>query len=290
MTLNIEPLFGKKESVKNLIFQILTEQHPLKLIELKNKIIKTYNKSVTFQAVRQATNELETSKILLKKDSLYEINPSWIFEAKKTLQTIEETIITKKIAKQETIKGILNSFSFETINDMQIFWQKLIDNWYENLEKHKNMNINCWQGAHLWEALIHLDTEKKVMQKLKNKGVESYILLTGNTNPDQFTKKFYESIGIKSHINKKLNTEDNYYIGTYGDLIVQVYYPKHLHEEINKLFEKTKKFDELNITKLHDIITTKTLIEMTVIKNIDMAKQINNNIINEIERINHSAL
>lgn len=284
MVLHIEPLFGKKESVKNLIFSILVEKHPLKLIQIKNKIINNYGKSVTFQAVRQAANELEANKILRKKDSLYEINPSWVFEAKKTLKVIEESIISGKVIKNDTIKGVLNSFSFNTINDMQIFWQKLIDNWFENFQESDEMNINCWQGVHLWEALIHLDTEKKVMQKLKDKGIRSYILLTGNTTPDKYTKKFYESIGIKSSIDSSTNTEENYYIGTYGDLIVQVYYPEKLHDKIKDLFKQAKKVDELNVTKLHDIITEKTHIEMTVIKNPSMARQINNDIISRIER------
>lgn len=282
---DIAVLWGKKNGTKDLIFKILISDHPLKLIELTNFIKRRYGKAVTFQAVRQAVLELEADGILTKKENQFEISHSWVLEAQKTLALVQDEITStvKKPKGAESVEGEFSSFTFTTLNDMMKFWQQLINQWFAEF-KEGDYPYNCWQGQHIWEALVHLDTEKKTMEQLKQKKIKSYAIIFGNTPLDKYVRRFYESIGIKiKNIPSQAQFDNTYHVGTYGDLIIQAKYPKNLINKIDSFFKKTKSFVDMDIKSLHDVISAKTEIKLTVIKNLDMAKQINKTIIEQLK-------
>lgn len=284
MNLKISLPLGNKESVKNLVFTILMHEYPLKLIELTNFIRKRYGKSVTFQAVRKAVLELVEEGVIAREEKSFLLNKDWIYEAKKTMDELYQTIYEEKEKpkKFESIGEEVSIFTFDSVGSMMKFWQNLIDNWFSHFKKG-DYNLNCYQAAHLWEALLYPDTEQKVMSQLKNKGVVSYVLFTGNTSLDKTTLSFYKKIGVKVDINPSSTSFDKEYsVGTYGDLVVQTRYPKDFVEELDKFFKKAKKIQDLNINDLSEIINKKNEIKLSVTKNINMAKQINQSIISQM--------
>lgn len=285
MAVNITLPFGKTDSVKNLVFTILTKEYPLKIIELTNFIRKRYGKSVTFQAVRKAVLELIEEGILTRNKSEFSINKQWVSESKRVLDELSQTLNKEKITPKniESIKGEVSVFTFNSLNEMMKFWEDIVDNWYLNFKKG-DYNINCWQGAHVWEALLHLDREKKVFGQLKQKGIKSYAVSTGSTPLDKNLWKFYKSIGIKARLYPSSSSFDrSYYVGTYGELIVQAHYPKKLVEKLDNFFKKNKNIQNLDLNELTEIVNSKAKIDLTVIKNLSMAKQINKSILSQIE-------
>ncbi len=197
MTLEIVLPLGKKKDVKDLIFTILTKEYPLKLIELSNIIRKRYGRLVTFQAVRKAAIQLKEDGVLIKDDKQFFISKDWVKESKRVIDNLYEELNKEKIINQtESIGGELSVFKFNSLNEMMKFWQDLIDNWFKNF-KHGDYHINFYQAAHVWEGLLHLDREEKLMSQLKQKRIKSHILSIGNTKLDRNIKKFYEDIGVK---------------------------------------------------------------------------------------------
>lgn len=287
MTIRITLPFGRKDNIKNLVFSILVNEYPLKIIELTNLIRKRYGKSVTFQAVRKAVLELISEEILIKENTSFSINKNWVIQSKKTIDNLYNVLTKEKIAPSniESIKGEISVFTFNSLNELMKFWEDIIDDWYKNF-KTGDPNINCWQGAHGWEALLHLESEKKIMGQLKKKGIKSYAISTGSTRLDKDLWRFYNSIGVKTRLYPSSKYFDrSYYVGTYGETIVQTHCPENMVRLLDDFFIKTKNIDSLNLTKLSDIVNTKTKLELTVIKNISMAKQINKSIISQIKEI-----
>ena len=90
--MNTPELFGKSDSVKSLVFQILTKEYPLKLIELHNTIKRRYGKSVTYQGVRKAVTELIGESVLEAQGSVYALNPAWIEQTRRALEDIERDL------------------------------------------------------------------------------------------------------------------------------------------------------------------------------------------------------
>jgi len=285
MVLRITLPFGKDDNVKNLVFSILTKEYPLKIIELTNFIRKRYGKSITFQAVRKAILQLVEDGVLLKENNQFSIDKEWVIDGKKQLDILYKELTKEKINPKsiDSIKGEVSVFTFNSLNELMKFWQDLIDDWFVNFKKGE-YNINCYQSAHVWEGLLHLDREKKLMGQLKKKGILSYIMSTGNTPLDKNIRKFYRDIGIKVTINASTSSFDkSYYVGTYGDLIIQSQYPEEIVKDLDHFFKKNKTIKEFNLKELSDIVNKNVKIKLTIIKNLAMAKQINKSIILQIE-------
>jgi len=285
MSLNITLPFGKEDTIKNLVFTILSKEYPLKIIELTNFIRKRYGKAVTFQAVRKALLELVENEVLIKNKTEFSINKEWVIKSKSVIDELYLTINQERITPKgiDSIKGEVSVFTFNSLNEMMKFWEEIIDDWYKDF-KRGNPNINCWQGAHGWEAILHLDTEKKIMGQLKKKGIISYAVSTGSTPLDKNLWKFYKKIGLKVRLYPSSKLIDRtYYVGTYGETIVQAQLPDKIVEKLENFFKKNKNLENLDLDELAEIVNSRQKIKLTVIKNLGMAKQINKSILSQFD-------
>src|SRR3989344_5382857 len=276
--------FGDKDNVKNLVFSILTTEYPLNLITLTNLIKKQYGRDVTFQAVRKAVLQLVGAGVLSRTEKQFFINKEWVRESKGFIDNLYQKLNSKQSSKStESIGGQVSVFTFNSLNEMMKFWQHLIDDWYKKFNKEEYA-YNCYQAAHLWEGLLHSDNERLIMHQLKTKGIKSYILTTGNTPLDKQIVNFYKKIGIKTYIEPSSSSfYKSYYVGTYGDLVVQSRYPEEIVKNLDMFFKHNKKLSDLDLVELSEIVNKKMEVKLTVIRDINMAKQINKSIIPQIE-------
>ncbi|MDO8556090.1 MAG: hypothetical protein Q7R96_02865 [Nanoarchaeota archaeon] len=285
MTLQIVLPFGKKKGVKELVFSILTKEYPLRLIELMNYIRKRYARNITFQAVRKAVVELLEEGVLLPEGTGYKINKEWVKETKIAVDQLYQDIHEEKKTqpKVESIQGEITVFTVQSLNEMMRFWQDLIHEWFKQY-KETAPHLNVYQAAHSWEALIHLEKEREVMSRLKEKSIKSYALYTSNTPLDKSIKHFYESIGLKVVLKPSMKHFDQgYYVGTYSDMIIQARCPPELAKRLDDFFKKNKNMENFDLQELSIITSKKELIKITVIKNAEMAKQINKSILSEMD-------
>ena len=285
MSLEISLPWAKKGTVEDLVFTILTKEYPLRIIDLMNFIRKRYGKGVTFQAVRKAVLQLLEKEVLVEKSHKYTINVEWVLKSKKLIDELHEDLQNKKSKPRsmESIKGEITVLDFNSLNELMRFWQNLIDDWFKNFKKG-DYGINYYQAAHMWEGLLHPDTEKSVMYQLKEKKIKSYTVTTGNTPLDRQIAKFYAKIGITVHIIPSGSSFDkSYYVGTYGDLIVQTQYPPSITKMLDNFFKKNKSLKDLDLVDLSNIVNQRIPIKLTIIKDLAMAKQINKSIYSYIE-------
>jgi len=287
MVLKVVLPLGEKDDVKNLVFTILTEEYPLKIIELTNFIKKRYGRSVTFQGVRKALLQLVEDGVLIREENAFSINTNWIQDSKKFLDKLYLKMIENKtsgkVKSYDAIEGEVSVFMFDSVNEMMRVWEDLSDVWFKKFKKGE-YNVNCYQAAHSWEVLLHPDVETKLMSQSKKKGIKSYILCTENTPLDRSLVKFHERIGVKMVINHSSSSFDkSHYLGTYGDLIIQAKYPDEIVKKLDVFFKKNITIEDINLAELSKIANTKVKAKLTVIKNLQMAKQINQSILSQME-------
>jgi len=276
---------GKESDVKDLVFTILSKEYPLKIIQLTKFIRTRYGKTVTFQAVRKAVLSLVEYGILTKNGNNFMISKEWVEKCKELFNELYRGLnnLKEKIPNSVEVAGDVSVFTFNSLNTMMKFWQELMEDWIINFKKGE-YNINVYQAAHAWEGLLHLNKEKELMSSLYKKGIKSYIISTGNTLLDKNIKKFYGGIGVKFLICPSQSTFDRgYYVGTYGDLIIQTQYPKELVSDMDNFFKKNSRLQNMDINILLNIVNKKIEIKLTVIKNLEMAKQINKSVMSQIK-------
>lgn len=278
---------GGNSDIKNLVFSILVDEYPLKIIELTNYIKRRYGKSVTFQGVRKAILQLVDEGIVKKEDNNFLIDKEWVKTSKDFLNELYMKMVSvpeeKKKNTYDSLGEDLSIFIFDSINEMMSVWQELSDQWYKSHKKGE-YNVNCYQAAHSWEVLLHPDVEAKLMGQTKKRGIQAYVLNTENTPLDRSLVKFHENIGVKATINHSAATFDkSHYIGTYGPYIFQAKYPLAIVRKLDKFFKKNMNTENLDLSELSKIANMKTEIKMIVIKNLEMAKQINNSIFEKMD-------
>jgi len=277
---------GKDSDVKDLVFDILSKEYPLKIIQLTKFIRSRYGKKVTFQAVRKAVLNLTEDEILVREGNNFTISKEWVEKCRERFNELYKDLhnLKEKTPGSVEVAGDVSVFTFNSLNTMMKFWQELMEDWVINFKKGE-YNVNVYQAAHAWEGLLHLDKEKNLMSTLNKKGIKSYIVSTGNTLLDKNIKKFYEGIGVKFMIIPSQSTFDrSYYVGTYGDLIIQTQYPKELVSEMDNFFKKNSGLQSMDINVLLNIVNKKINVKLTVIKNIQMAKQINKSILAQAKK------
>jgi hypothetical protein len=188
-----------------------------------------------------------------------------------------------KKAKYDSIRGEVSVFVFDSINEMMRVWEDLSDEWYKGFRKGE-YGVNCYQAAHSWEVLLHPDVEAKLMAGAVKRGIEAYILCTENTPLDRSLAKFHGRIGVKMVINPSVSSFDkSYYIGTYGPLIFQAKYPDRIVKRLDSFFRRNQDISNLDLSELSNIANSKIKIKMTIIRNLEMAKQINASIFSKMD-------
>jgi hypothetical protein len=272
--------YEKEGSIKDLVFTILVYESPLKIIQITNIIKKQYGRSVTFQGVRKAITELVTAKIIVQSDKSFSINKDWVSQNKTNADSLYDLVYNKSNKFNGTQE--VTTLYFNSLNELMKFWQNFIMDWISKFNSGDD-NINCYQGAHGWEGLLHLDTEKQMMMTLKQKGIKSYILSMGASQLDQQIWKFYKNIGVKTFFLPPQSSFDkSYYVGTYGEWILQAIYPDDLVKSLDKFFQNNNSLDKLDLKKLSDIVHTPREMKLTILKNKQIAQQINKSIISSL--------
>jgi hypothetical protein len=278
--------FENKDSVKNIVFSILVSDYPLKTIELTNYVRRRYGKLVSFQAVRKAALELVDDGVIVKEKGRFSISKQWVLEGKRTFDSLYADLSKEKNAPKaiQSITGDVSVFSFDSVNEMMKFWQELIDDWLKKF-RSGDYAVNCYQAAHVWEVLLHLEKEEKIMGQMKRKGITPYALIKSDTRLDRNVERFYRKIGVKTRIKKSAARSDKgYYVGTYGDLVINATYPAQVVRELDRFFSTNTSLVGLDISELLRIVKQDVPVKLTVIKNLELAKQINGSIIAQVTK------
>ena len=97
LKLSIPQLGEDTKNVKDLVFTVLTQEQPLSLIKLTNRIQSQYNLHITYQAVRKAVATLLKQKVLIKEKRQYSINKDWVLKLKSFLPRLSLKEISPKL-------------------------------------------------------------------------------------------------------------------------------------------------------------------------------------------------
>ena len=158
----ITPQLGKgKKSNKDLVISVLRDNYPLTLAKLTQSIKKLYHADVTFQGIRKAVNDLVDKKIIIKSDREYQLNKEWILELRDFIETLQESYFNKKsgVKDVQAIGEDIKVYSFDNVIDLDVFWNRVINQWFEKNKTGKGTDYYVQQSGHTWYVLANLEEE-----------------------------------------------------------------------------------------------------------------------------------
>jgi len=281
------PQLGKtKKTTKDLVISTLMYNHPLTLTGLTKNIKRKFGASVTFQGVRKAVNQLLESGVITKEGKEYSLSRNWILDLRDFVENLQESYFTEKSGVREiqSIGEDIKVYTFDNLIDLDMFWNRIIAKLFDEDKENKGKKYYVQQSGHTWYVLANLEEETKILEKIKNYGIEFYTLVNGNSFLDRWCKKYYEeqSFFYKVKLGKKKDVSQ--YFAVYGDYVIQSEYPKDLSDSIDKLYKKAKDLGSFEVTKLIRLLRKRTTLKMTVTKNPVVAEQLRNYILFQFKR------
>ncbi len=269
----IRALLPKLEpkTVKEKIIVILTSEFPLTIKELKAKIKKSFNQSVSYQSVHKELNRLVDEEIIVHKNKKYLLNIEWI----KQVGLFSDLIISNYTKqKKHSINKLLElkndgdslSFDFESYAELDQYFLELLDYFNEFFESEK---VILFHYRHSWWPLLYPLREKQVIGKLKSK---IYGVYSSPYPIDQHCARYNRSIGIMD-----VNSQDpaiHWKVNILGDLVFSFYGDDKINEEIVEFFNKNRDLKTLDLPKLVSVIEKKGKFRVLVLKDAAYAKSV----------------
>jgi len=262
----------KNISTKDLIFSILSQDHPLKLNEIFRNIRKRHSFSVTYQGVRKAVDSLTKEKVLVKENKSYELNREWITYARTFLQNLEKSYFLQTKSNVETITSSKDykEYRFTSLYELDLFWTEIIMHWSERLEKDEEKTITANVG-HLWWMLINLGNETKLNTSLIKKGIKFYISSWYKFPLDKWALNINKKMGVHAKTIRK-RPKEYVDMNVLGDYIIQINYPENIIKKLDDFYKKYKNIDDINSLEISNICHDKTEIIFKYFRDPTIAK------------------
>lgn len=268
---------NKESTTKDMIFSILVEDKAKTLTQLHREIKIKYKVSVSFQAVMKAVNLLLEKKVLIRKERAYSLNKDWIFEIRNFFDNLytEYFKVRKPMKKIEMGKEI-TLYTVNNLLELDKLWNDLLTNWAKSETKDRR---NCWKGRHAWWLVPRLQEEDILHDFMIQHGIKTYNVLTENTSLDLIATKYYSKKNEFAKIKTRLNTKTDQHIASFGDNLIKFEIPQQLSIRLEKIYQKTKKIENLDVKDVIDLFKENFEIELTLIKDRMLADKIKEEII-----------
>lgn len=278
--LAIPEIHGKKRTVKDHIFSILTQEKELTLRQLHNKIKQQHNVNTTYQGVRKAVDTLTKNQVLTKKGKTYSISKKWVLTLKSFFDSLllnfENKTTPAKISADLT-RGDYAVYTFDSLYTSSVFWGETIIFWLNNLKSPNKCKYLSY--AHYpWWLLFNLGSESEIMTKFAKSKIKSEFIFFSNYPLTKWATKVYHQLGIKASIKKNKHSSEDVGINILDDYIIEIKYPQELIKTIRELFEKYKTTQEIKTQEITNIVHKKCEIKITIFKNKEIANMMYNQI------------
>ena len=276
LELSIPQLDENSKNTKDIVFTILTRQHPLSLIQIHNKIKQQYNLGITYQAVRKSVDTLHTQGVLDKQGKEYSIKKEWILNLKSffdKLLTKYETGKQLHTFRNELAKENYAVYTFNNLLDLDNFWGNIMNYW----ANHEKNNKNYLSIVHYhWWMIINLGKETALFENFKKKNIKSTFITLKKAPLNNWAKKIYQNYGMHT----KSKTSKNKYvdINVLGDTIIQVEYPKKIANKIEDFFKKYKNLQEVSPRTITQLAHKPCEIKFIMFKSSEIAQNLRYNI------------
>lgn len=278
-------LNGESKNSKDIILSILFREFPLSAKKIFNKMKQDYTYSGTYQSVFKSLKELELHNILQRRDYDYMIHEEWINKIKAFSDGLHNNYSDKD---KKVIFGYPNpifdkgiqKIDFNNIRDLYLFIRKIEDNY---LAKEKQNKKILWVTPHYWPPLLFGWKEFNRVKTLKENDAKFFLVHDSNGSLGKLTLDFMNQ--HKLCIMKRKNILKHSETGIYGDLILEIFYPKSFNI-VRKQFERNDAFLGSDLYKLVSLRDEEHKITVVINRDKDIAERIWNSMITEGEKIN----
>ena len=242
---------------------MLSQEYPLSAKEVFARLQKTGINQLTYQASHKALKELVEEKVVVKEKTKYALDPIWIQGLKSFALDLSETYSRK--GKVDPHADVI-SLHFSTLLGMLRFIVGYFESRFPNPEKKDSICV--WK--HPWSVVGFSEVELDHLRKLLKRN-QHYALCPHSFPLDKMFSNMVAQLGKKTKLKAKMKLD--YDMKIHGDYLAQIYFPKELKEELDKIYKETKSVEKLDYHKLLTRVAEKQCDILVVItKNKELAQ------------------
>jgi len=245
---------------KNQIITILSETWPLSAKEIYNQLQRKHSFLGSYQAVHKMVQQMTQEGILEKQENKHQISTEWAKNFSTFAKHLEEKL---KVQNQGNMKTI-------NFNCFIEFGKYLINDFFTEKEALKKTPCACfWNHAY---PVVGASEEEHNKMKTLFSNQEHYAVSTQDTYLDRLTSDYTRTLGKKSITGKKYTAKIDTFVE--GNKIMQVYLPKELEDEMDKVYSQIKSEKDFKLEPLLELGTKKHKIKAIIFENKELAESL----------------
>jgi DNA-binding PadR family transcriptional regulator len=230
-----------KDTVKDIVIQILLEKKGMSLTEIRKYASATVSKKYSYHSYYKALQQLTEEGAINKTKGEYILTPKWIESKIEFLNQLK--------TYQSDLSDECKVHKFSDIKDLYKFLRKLEDEHLDIFDHTKEGSV-LWVVYHCYNYLLHPAKELGYLKKLKENNVDLKILCYGDTALDKWTKRSLEKYGAQ--MKTSANVGGLIGLNIYDDVVVMIYYGKAFLDVLNGVYSSTRNMDDFCIGELYD--------------------------------------
>ncbi len=224
-------------SSKDTIIYVLSNDWPLTVTQINNRISDLYGLNISYQAVHKTLLQLELDNIVLRKGKKFELKKSWIKNLKNFATTLENRYILNERKKNIKYKGKPITLKFDDMNDFFREFLSLLGS--NQLIQNNNRAIYAIQ-THGWFPLGFRFSDYNLLSKLvksNKKGV--WCVIQKELPFDKVVAQTYKRAGLNVLTGIKDDAFKHGVIAQ-GDFVFDINFSPATTELVEELYSKTQ--------------------------------------------------
>jgi len=252
----------ENSSTKSLIIKALAINPELSNIQLQRILRKEFNKRISYQAIRQALQELSKSGILAREGKNYVINKLWVYKLKDFVTIIEKVII--KRSKIKVLDKQTTQIHIKNLYELGHFILFSLEQKYFNPAKKSEVFM---QLNHLWIPFSDITKRDRVKEIFKRNRLK--VIVKEKTLGDRMLAQWYKKYG-KLKLGVDFTSPCEYIV--HGDTVVEIFTSDGLKKKMGEVYRLKKVFNLFE--QLSEMTYKEYGIQLVITRNAAIAKKI----------------
>ncbi len=258
----------KDSSTKGLILRTLAATGELSLVDLQRTIKREFNRTLSYQAVRQAVLELCERDAVIKEGKLYLLNPLWVSELFDVSAALKRAVAKRKdirIMNKDTTQ-----VSLKSLGELGYFVLYSLEQKYFKLEDGGEIHLLL---DHLWIPFVEYERRDRLKALFKRN--PTLAAIGSGSLLDRILLPWYRGFGkVKLKVKSAMPCQ---YI-VHGDTVVEIFMSDALRKKMDEVY-KLKGILKFNIfEQLVEMTHGRNEIQLVITRNKQIAERVRNEI------------
>ncbi|MDD5068032.1 MAG: hypothetical protein PHS53_01030 [Candidatus Pacebacteria bacterium] len=268
----VESILKERKKLAETILEALSTEQFLNASQIHKKVVEVGGRKYTIQGLYKELKKLQEEGMLFKLETRYSLRLPWVLNFLSLADTLSSTYIERP--RSPLVLPEINKkeiWHFTDLLKMNDFWSHLL---LMIIQQSKKKILLGW-NPHPWFHLVQTKQEKQYIESLKLAKSKLYLIVGGNSFLDKWTEKFWDKKAVEYSFSKSdFQNERSTYINVVDDFVVTVKLDPKTAEEIDRIYEKTKSLNDLDLQAVLAIFRKKTKCSIWLENNPEKARKI----------------